>query len=42
MATCGSCEFFGKNGSVDWCYHKMKGWSTSYDNKACEYYKSKW
>lgn len=42
MPTCESCEFFGKNGSVDWCYHRAKNWSTSKDNNACQYYRSKW
>lgn len=42
MPTCASCEFFGKKGSVDWCYHVMKNWSTSPDNSACQYYRSKW
>lgn len=41
MATCQDCEYFGKKGSMDWCYHYLNNWSTSYYNPPCSYYKSK-
>lgn len=42
MPSCGSCEWYGMNGSVEWCYYVMKNWSTHKDNNSCQYYKSKW
>lgn len=42
MATCGSCEWYGMNGSVEWCYHVLHNWSTHKENSACNLYSSKW
>lgn len=42
MPICGSCEFFGKKGSVEWCFHQYKNYTTSYNNSSCEYYRPKW
>ena len=42
MPVCGSCEWFGTNGSLDWCYHVLKNYSTNRNNSACSLYRSKW
>ena len=42
MAKCGTCAWFGKKNGIEWCFHKMKDWSTSSDQSACTYYESKW
>jgi len=41
QSICGMCMYFYKNGSMDWCGHPLKNYSTSFNNSACSYWQSK-
>ena len=45
QSICGMCMYFTKAGSggksIDWCHLPIKNYSTSFNNTACSYWKSK-